>query len=104
MMRFIACLVLFIWWFPEPIDSATAQDPWRIPGGDVFETTFRNGDSIPLLWEGWGSSWLDTYLDGENINDLWVTSYDYNIAPFDRLVTSMLVHYEKHLSPKVKHS
>ncbi|KAK2798094.1 hypothetical protein FQN51_007913 [Onygenales sp. PD_10] len=69
--------------------SQVAQDGWNVPDGgqDDFTVTLRKGQAVPFSWSGWDSSWTDTFLNGESINDLWVTSYDYHVTPFSELIT-----------------
>ncbi|WEW59339.1 hypothetical protein PRK78_004809 [Emydomyces testavorans] len=47
-----------------------------------FSATFYNGEYIPLSWSGWGSRWLESYLNEVSINDLWVASYNYFEEPY----------------------
>ncbi|KAK2744796.1 hypothetical protein FQN55_006552 [Onygenales sp. PD_40] len=64
------------------------QEGWGVPDGGQpdFTATLRNGQSVPFSWKGWNSTWTDEYLDGKTTNDLWVTSFDYAIAPFAELL------------------
>ncbi|PGH14195.1 hypothetical protein AJ79_03168 [Helicocarpus griseus UAMH5409] len=71
--------------------NAAADSPldyWVVPTGaqDNFTVTLRNGDSVPLAWKGWSDSWVKKYLNKKDNNDLWVTSYDYDVAPFAKLI------------------
>ncbi|PGH19574.1 hypothetical protein AJ80_03910 [Polytolypa hystricis UAMH7299] len=79
---------LFLLLFPETGRSQVAQDSWSVPDGqqDDFTVTLRKGQTIPFSWRGWSSVWTDTYLNKKTINDLWVTSYDYHVAPFAELI------------------
>ncbi|KAK2811473.1 hypothetical protein FQN50_002096 [Emmonsiellopsis sp. PD_5] len=64
------------------------QAGWGVPDGSQpdFTVTLRNGQSVPFSWKGWNSTWTDEYLGGKATNDLWVTSFDYTVAPFAELL------------------
>ncbi|PGH14196.1 hypothetical protein AJ79_03169 [Helicocarpus griseus UAMH5409] len=85
-MRSLLFLILLYSLFLGLRAVETAQDAWTVPAGtqDDFTVTLRNGQTVPFSWNGWTAPWTDTYLNGKTVNDLWVTSYDYHIAPFQK--------------------
>ncbi|KAK2766601.1 hypothetical protein FQN53_006661 [Emmonsiellopsis sp. PD_33] len=64
------------------------QEVWRVPDGQKgnFALTVQHGQTVPFSWSGWGSQWTDPFLNKETTNDLWLTSYDYDISPFSKLI------------------
>jgi hypothetical protein len=72
---------------PDPIKAG-----WILPdpNGADFTQTFYEDDTFPVAWQGWPSSSIDKYLQGTNVLDLWITSYDYNQFPYTQLLACKL--------------
>lgn len=45
---------------------------------------------MPIAWDGWPASVIDSALKGVNIVDLWVTSFYFNQVPYSQVLKSRL--------------
>ena len=46
-----------------------------LPNAADFSQVFCEGNTLPLAWAGWPESTVETYLQGNKISRLWVTSF-----------------------------
>jgi hypothetical protein len=68
------------------------RNNWIAPVGTDpdFQQTFINGNELGVAWEGWNSSIRTQYLEETSTTaDLWVTSYNFALSPFSRLLSGM---------------
>jgi hypothetical protein len=72
--------------------AQSVESFWTVPDGNVNPSTqiFYEGDTFPIAWEGWNSSYIGYFLAGVSVADLWITSFDYNTAPFAQVITGRL--------------
>jgi hypothetical protein len=70
----------------DPIEAG-----WTNPHPDAdFSQIFYGGDTFPIAWKGWPASSIEKYIQGINVVDLWITSFDYDETPYNQLLTSGL--------------